>query len=93
MNLFPDKPRGFLVTTHNLANLAANAAVAIKQRRDGNIRAALTYEKIADDIYSRLPAYGKTIGDALATYDEHALGESVAKRVRDAKVPGINSFN
>ena len=58
--LFPDRPKGYVVATRNLANYACNKSVAMACRERGDIDAASMYERIADRIYARdLPEYAK----------------------------------
>jgi hypothetical protein len=57
--LFPDRPRGYVQATANLGNYAANKATALRQRAQGNIAAAQTYETICERIYDQLPDYAR----------------------------------
>jgi flagellar biosynthesis GTPase FlhF len=46
---------GMRTTTAKLANYAANKATAMSLRLAGKISAAMTYERICEDIYETLP--------------------------------------
>lgn len=48
--------KGFTTLCGSLAAYASNKATAMRCRENGNIDAALSYERIADGIYDRLPA-------------------------------------
>lgn len=48
--------RGFTSIVSDLAAYAANKATAMRCRAEGKIETALSYERIADGIYDRLPA-------------------------------------
>lgn len=54
--LIGDRRKGFTKIAATLANYACNKAVAMRCRKDGNIRSALIYEQHADLSYERLPA-------------------------------------
>lgn len=57
--LFPERPVGYVTAFKELGHYAANKATAIRCRLDGSIDRALMYEKIADRIYSELPAFAR----------------------------------
>jgi hypothetical protein len=57
--LFPDKPKGYINATRNLAHYAANKATAIQCRLSGNVQAAIQYEDIAYRIYKALPEFAR----------------------------------
>lgn len=48
--------KGFTTLCGSLAAYASNKATAMRCRENGNIETALSYERIADGIYQRLPA-------------------------------------
>lgn len=54
--LIGDKRKNYTVFAANLANYACNKATAMKCRENGEIQAALVYEKICEVIYSTLPS-------------------------------------
>lgn len=53
--LVGDRRKGFTVLAADLANYACNKAVAMRCRAEGEIETANGYERIADNIYNRLP--------------------------------------
>lgn len=57
--LFPAKPKGFVVAMESLGHYAMNKATAMACRRRGDIENATMYEGIAQRIYNRLPAYAR----------------------------------
>ena len=57
--LFPDRPKGYVSATYDLANYAINKSVAIGCRLNGKIDTALKYEADCDLIYEGLPDYAK----------------------------------
>ncbi len=57
--LFPERPKGYVTAFKNLGNCAANKATAMSCRIAGDANAALMYERIADRIYSELPAFAR----------------------------------
>lgn len=57
--LFPTGGKGTRIATGDLAAYAANAATARSCRLRGDIRAALIYERICDNIYSDLPDWAR----------------------------------
>ena len=57
--LFPDRPRGYVRATADLGNYAADKATALRQRAQGDIPTAQTYETICERIYDRLPDYAR----------------------------------
>jgi len=57
--LFPDRPRRYVRTTVDLGNYAVNKATALRQRAQGDISTAQTYEAICERIYDRLPDYAR----------------------------------
>ena len=56
---FPSRPKGYVTAFKNLGHYASNKATAIACRHNGSIDRALMYEKIADRIYSELPAFAR----------------------------------
>lgn len=54
-DIFPDGGKGSRTITARLAGYASNKATAMRCRENGQIVAALVYERICDDIYNRLP--------------------------------------
>lgn len=57
--IFPEKPKGYVRATKDLAHYAANKATAVRLRLEGKIDRALYYESIAERIYNNLPEYAK----------------------------------
>ena len=53
--LIGDRRSGYTNIAARLGAYAANKATAMASRKRGDIQAALVYERIADDIYNRLP--------------------------------------
>ena len=58
--LFPRRWKGYVRGTKDLAAYANNKATAIQCRLRGDIQAALIYEMICDQIYTRLSPYFRT---------------------------------
>ena len=54
-DIFPNGGKGTRTATGDLAAYAVNKATAMSCRIRGDIRAALIYEKICEDIYDGLP--------------------------------------
>jgi hypothetical protein len=52
-------PPHYVRVTWDLANYACNKAVAMGCRLKGQIDTAISYEKICDQIYDRLPLYAR----------------------------------
>lgn len=71
--LFPSHPKGYVTATEALGAFAMNASVAMTSRLRGDIQAASIYERIADDIYKRLPGYAKEVAEGLEGYDEEMI--------------------
>lgn len=59
LELFPDRPRGYMVATSLLSHYASNKATAMERRLRGDIQVALMYEGICERIYAQLPEYAK----------------------------------
>lgn len=57
--LFPERPVGYVRALKDLRNYAANTAAARSCRERGDIDSALLYERIADGIYNKLPAFAR----------------------------------
>ena len=57
--LFPDRPKFYVIATKDLGHYAANKSIAMDRRARGDITRALVYEKIADNVYSKLPEFAK----------------------------------
>lgn len=57
--LFPGRERGYVAATRSLGHYAANKGTAMRCRLRGDIQAALVYEHICEDIYSRLPEFAR----------------------------------
>lgn len=57
--LFPDRPKGYVHATRDLANYASNKGTAMLCRSRGDISGAQSYEAICNRIYSQLPAYAR----------------------------------
>ncbi len=53
--LIGDKRKGYVRICQSLANYAINKETAMRCRKNGDIPAAIVYEKICDGIYDRLP--------------------------------------
>ncbi len=53
--LFPELPKGYMRTTRNIGHLAANLATLEKNPRN------IEYQRIAFDIWHRLPSWAKEI--------------------------------
>ena len=56
---FPSRPKGYVTAFKNLGHYASNKATAINCRLQGKINVALMYERIANHIYSELPAFAR----------------------------------
>ena len=57
--MFPNRPKGYVRATRNLAHYAYNKATAMRCRLKGDITAALMYEAICERIYNNLPEYAR----------------------------------
>lgn len=57
--IFPDRPKGYVAVVKALGHYAANKAVAMRLRAEGQVVSALQYEDICDRIYDRLPEWAK----------------------------------
>lgn len=57
--LFPDKPKGYVRATRELAAYAANKGAAMNCRLRGDIVTAMQYEKICERAYDKLPAFAR----------------------------------
>jgi hypothetical protein len=57
--LFPDSGKGTRKATADVANYAANRATAMQCRLRGDVATALSYERICDAIYQRLPTFAR----------------------------------
>ncbi len=57
--IFPSKPKGYVRTARAVVKYAANKAVAMRLRIEGNIQRALEYEAICDCLYAALPPYAR----------------------------------
>jgi hypothetical protein len=57
--MFPDRPKGYVTATRNLAHYAWNKSTAMRCRLIGRITDALIYEEICEKIYARLPDFAK----------------------------------
>jgi hypothetical protein len=57
--LFPARPKGYVTAFKNLGHYAANKATATSCRLAGDVDTALSYERIADSIYSDLPVFAR----------------------------------
>lgn len=57
--LFPERQPGFVNATRMLGHYAWNKLTAMNLRKQGHVDRALTYEKICDGIYGRLPQFAK----------------------------------
>jgi hypothetical protein len=56
---FPDRPRGWIEATKDIANYCWNKLTAMRCRKEGHINRAMMYEEICDKIYKELPEYAK----------------------------------
>lgn len=59
IQLFPEKPKGYVAATKDLGHYAWNKIAAMDSRRMGNITGAQGYEAICDRIYQQLPAFAR----------------------------------
>lgn len=57
--LFPERPIGYRRTTISLAHYAFNKAAAMRCRTAGDTIGATNYDRIAQMIYDRLPAFAR----------------------------------
>lgn len=59
VRMFPSKPLGMMRVATSLRNYALNRQIASWCRLRGDIQAALSYERICDKIYARLPGWAR----------------------------------
>jgi hypothetical protein len=59
MQLFPERPKGYVAATRALANYAANKSTAMRCRAKGEVQTAIMYEEICERIYKHLPEFAR----------------------------------